>query len=801
MITGLCTSLVSGDPNTGIVTQDCSFLKYPPDDPHQSTIAYVLNDVMTMTPTTLGYMYFDSTDPSPSGIAFGHGSCEMTLSQQDCAACMTAAYNEIQFRCAGHGFVEIFIRVEEAEQERGILQIEGWMVGLNGSRTEATHLGFWNLRTQKYFVCTDGYGRRGKAPIRDDESMSWIYRGAHSRPTLYVEVANEPVQDVGEGTSSGQYDGVGASGVGVVPSIFDDINNMDKSELHEDSDGITMWDGNWQTVRHGVHFANKKEVRTAVGEWSLRQGRACRVKYSRPYTWATECETKGPKYPEELLHGTTCLWKCRATSQKDTNTWRMVVWIESHNCLGATTRNEARNLTSTMIARLITANVRKDPGYSIAQIQVEVNKRYRVTPYCKKEWHGRRKALDSLYGTWESNLQQLSNFQEALLRANPDTRMQIKFTKDTKNRKKVCMYIFWAFGPAIHLFRAAWPVITVDATHLRGSYKAKLIVACVKCSNNTIVPIAFALVDEKTLHSWKWFLKYLKKFVLLDKETCMISDRHMGILAAMDVILDKFPGMGVHRYCLQHIKTNKLFQENIDEINKCHSPLVTNPMKRYDEYRIHQMGHKVTRFRKRNQKYQMITYSLPDRPWKGGNIHEVSYAARMCTCYKWQAYRFPCSHALAVARFLRHDPLPLFDSFYSREQWAIQFSREFNPVLQPWPQVTWQLRPDDTLLVHHAGPGRTCVNRKKGLMDYTKKFGNKRVQVCGRCHQEGHNASACAVEKVCPRCGGFDHDTFNCAFSHPSSDRTPLNHAYDRYGIHGVPRMQTDDSDDQSSKF
>ncbi|CAI9102495.1 OLC1v1000776C1 [Oldenlandia corymbosa var. corymbosa] len=400
------------------------------------------------------------------------------------------------------------------------------------------------LHLEYVLVCTYEYGRRGQAPIRDDESMSWIYRGAHLRPALYVEVADEPVQDVGEGTTGGQYEGAGSSGIGgtneddddteddvhgnsdeeyvpsdesdddysdhdassVVISIFDDISDMDKSELDEDSDGITMWDGNWQTVRHGVHFANKKE-------------------------------------------------------------------------------------------------------------------------------------------------------------------------------------------------------------------------------------------------------------------------------------------------------TNKLFQENIDEIDKCHSPLATNPMKRYEDYRIHQMGHEVTRFSKRNQKYQVVTYSPPDRPWKGGNIHEVNYAARMCTCNKWQTYRFPCSHALAVARYLRHDPLPLFDSFYSREQWAIQFSGEFNPVLQPWPQATWHLRPDDTLLVHHAGPGRKRVNRKKGLMDYTKKFGNKRVQVCGRCHQEGQNASACVVEKVCARCGGFDHDTFNCAFSHPSSDRTPLNHSYDRYGMHGVPHMQTDDSDDQSAEF
>ncbi|CAI9117236.1 OLC1v1018585C1 [Oldenlandia corymbosa var. corymbosa] len=123
------------------------------------------------------------------------------------------------------------------------------------------------LPLQYVLVCTDEYGRRGQAPIRDDESMSWIYRGAHLRPALYVEVADEPVQDVGEGTTGGQYDGARSSGVGgtneddddteddvhgnsdeeyvpsdesdddysdhdassVVISIFDDIDDMDKS--------------------------------------------------------------------------------------------------------------------------------------------------------------------------------------------------------------------------------------------------------------------------------------------------------------------------------------------------------------------------------------------------------------------------------------------------------------------------------------------------------------------------------------------------------------------------------------------
>ncbi|CAI9112872.1 OLC1v1013372C1 [Oldenlandia corymbosa var. corymbosa] len=84
------------------------------------------------------------------------------------------------------------------------------------------------LPLQYVLVCTDEYGRRGQAPIRDDESMSWIYRGAHLRPALYVEVADEPVQDVGEGTTGGQYDGAGSSGVGA-----DSWNHNAFLQLHD----------------------------------------------------------------------------------------------------------------------------------------------------------------------------------------------------------------------------------------------------------------------------------------------------------------------------------------------------------------------------------------------------------------------------------------------------------------------------------------------------------------------------------------------------------------------------------------
>ncbi|KAH9623670.1 hypothetical protein KSS87_000246, partial [Heliosperma pusillum] len=143
----------------------------------------------------------------------------------------------------------------------------------------------------------------------------------------------------------------------------------------------------------------------------------------------------------------------------------------------------------------------------------------------------------------------------------------------------------WSFAPCIATFQECCPVVYVDGTHLRGSYKGKLLVAVCKTSSNNIMPLAFPLVDEETTLSWTFFLNNPKKSIIRDRFTCLISDRHLGILhfknsslyycllklllkltlivlegiiAAMKVMLQKYPSYGLHRFCLEHIKANLL---------------------------------------------------------------------------------------------------------------------------------------------------------------------------------------------------------------------------------------------------
>ncbi|KAL0406898.1 UNVERIFIED_CONTAM: hypothetical protein Slati_4003700 [Sesamum latifolium] len=80
-------------------------------------------------------------------------------------------------------------------------------------------------------------------------------------------------------------------------------------------------------------------------------------------------------------------------------------------------------------------------------------------------------------------------------------------------------------------------LISIDGTRLYTKYKHKLLVAVTMDANQQILPIAFALVDEESLASWRWFLEMLAKHLMLDDDDriCLISDRHSGLINAINL--------------------------------------------------------------------------------------------------------------------------------------------------------------------------------------------------------------------------------------------------------------------------
>nr|KAJ0189715.1 hypothetical protein LSAT_V11C800424140 [Lactuca sativa] len=215
---------------------------------------------------------------------------------------------------------------------------------------------------------------------------------------------------------------------------------------------------------------------------------------SKSSFWIAKCKTLGCEVGSYNIDPYTpqCAWYVRAMKKKNHHMWKITRWVDEHNCFGSCRGNDNKSLNSATIAFYIICSIEKDIAYPVKHIQ----------EYIK-------------------NILNVDDFE-----------------------------------PSINAFRLCRHVISIDACHLRGSYKGKMLIVVTKDANNNILPVSYAIIDEETTHSWSWFLYPFRHFFSQDRQLCVISDRHRGMVHAMENLEEWKEPLGYHRFCLQHIRSN-----------------------------------------------------------------------------------------------------------------------------------------------------------------------------------------------------------------------------------------------------
>ncbi|XP_075504531.1 uncharacterized protein LOC142541971 [Primulina tabacum] len=131
-----------------------------------------------------------------------------------------------------------------------------------------------------------------------------------------------------------------------------------------------------------------------------------------------------------------------------------------------------------------------------------------------KAWRSLKRAMEIAYSTWESSVQLFPKYMCALSKYNPRTVVEWKHLRANNEMSKTLNYVFWAFKPCVDGFRHCRKIISVDGTHLYTKYKHKMLIGVTLDANNQVLPLAFAIVDEETTDSWKWFLENLGRHVV-----------------------------------------------------------------------------------------------------------------------------------------------------------------------------------------------------------------------------------------------------------------------------------------------
>ncbi|XP_047961416.1 uncharacterized protein LOC125206171 [Salvia hispanica] len=302
----------------------------------------------------------------------------------------------------------------------------------------------------------------------------------------------------------------------------------------------------------GTKFDSKLHVKTAITMWSLWQEKQFKVVESKLRRWHAVCKFPAGTTATGIgIISTTdaekareCKWEVSVTQRAHDDMWEVRKWVGRHTCVGHRANRDHANFSSAMIALCIRHHVRQCADFKVFSIIADVQDRFGVSISYKKAWYAKRKAIEFVYGGWEESFRQLPSYMFELQSQNPGTIVEWKHNELLSQRRtNVFNYVFWAFGPAIHAFQKAAPVLTIDGTHLRGRFKGKLLVACGFDANKTCLPIAYAVVDEETNDSWSWFLDHVRTHVVkYEREVCIISDRHKGIFKAMkSVIMTRAP--------------------------------------------------------------------------------------------------------------------------------------------------------------------------------------------------------------------------------------------------------------------
>ncbi|XP_075633813.1 uncharacterized protein LOC142606331 [Castanea sativa] len=113
-------------------------------------------------------------------------------------------------------------------------------------------------------------------------------------------------------------------------------------------------------------------------------------------------------------------------------------------------------------------------------------------------WDAKKKAVAAIYRDFKEFCAKLPRFLAVLKDTSSGTKY--KLLVDDNYEWGTCPFnsIFWAFHPCIVGFKHCRPVISIDATHLYGKYKGKLMIAMVTDANSKIYPLAFAIVESES---------------------------------------------------------------------------------------------------------------------------------------------------------------------------------------------------------------------------------------------------------------------------------------------------------------
>lgn len=165
----------------------------------------------------------------------------------------------------------------------------------------------------------------------------------------------------------------------------------------------------------------------------------------------------------------------------------------------------------------------------------------------KKAWRSREKAMLSLVGTVDDSFAAFPSYAYMLGICNPGS--VIDLVTDDQDQ---FVFFFMSLAAFIEGWQHCRPVIICDGAFLKTKQNETLFTACAMDANEQIFPLAFGVGPNESNATWDYFFSKLKEAIGDRDELVVVSDRHRGIISAVE----KHYPYAEHGFCMHHLYCN-----------------------------------------------------------------------------------------------------------------------------------------------------------------------------------------------------------------------------------------------------
>ncbi|XP_065866018.1 uncharacterized protein [Euphorbia lathyris] len=289
----------------------------------------------------------------------------------------------------------------------------------------------------------------------------------------------------------------------------------------------------------GMVFENVHQFREAICNYAVRKGVQLTIRPNDSDRVRARCIK-------------TCEWHLFGSLEKRSHNFTIKTYHPVHTCYRT---NINRHCNAKFLTKYFKEKVTENPGIKIWQLQDLVKTKleiYAGKTSCRK---AKNNIIGELMGDYRLEFARLYDYRDEILRSNPGSTCVVHV--DSKGIPPTLIFrgFYMCFNALKKGFKEGCRrCIGLDGNFLKGICKGQMLVAVTKDGNNQMYPIAWAVTDSETKHTWKWFIKLLQadlELSLGDGYT-VVTDMQKGLIPAIKEVLPN----AEHRMCARHVLAN-----------------------------------------------------------------------------------------------------------------------------------------------------------------------------------------------------------------------------------------------------